>query len=40
MDFKAFQKLTCGLYIISTVHEGEKAGCVVNTVTQVTSTPL
>lgn len=28
------------MYIISTVHEGEKAGCVVNTVTQVTSTPL
>ncbi len=39
MDSRAFQKLTCGLYIISTVHEEEKAGCVVNTVTQVTNSP-
>lgn len=39
MDGRAFQKLTCGLYVVTTVHEGQKSGCVVNTVTQVTSSP-
>lgn len=39
MDFKAFEKLTCGLYIVSTACDGQKAGCIVNTVTQVTAIP-
>lgn len=39
MDFKAFQKLTCGLYIVSTNDKGQNVGCVVNTVTQVTAMP-
>lgn len=39
MDTKAFQKLSYGLYLIST-KSGEKAcGCVVNTLTQATSAP-
>lgn len=39
MDFTAFQKLTCGLYLVTSVHEGKKSGCVVNTATQVTASP-
>ncbi len=39
MELKAFEKLTCGLYIVSTAYQGKKAGCVVNTVTQVTNSP-
>jgi flavin reductase (DIM6/NTAB) family NADH-FMN oxidoreductase RutF len=39
MDMKAFFKLTCGLYILSTTHEGKDAACVINTLLQVTSTP-
>lgn len=37
MDNKVFQNLTYGMYIISTKFEGEKVGCIVNTVTQITS---
>lgn len=32
-----FRKLTYGLYIVSSKYEDTKAGCVVNTVTQITS---
>ena len=39
MDKKAFYKLSYGLYIISTVYEGKSAGCIVNTLSQVTSSP-
>ena len=39
MDKKAFYKLSYGLYIISTVYEGKRVGCIVNTLSQVTSTP-
>ena len=39
MDSKAMQKISYGLYVITT-KEGEKHnGCIVNTLTQVTSTP-
>lgn len=39
MDSKAFFRLSCGLYIISTSENGHPAGCIINTTTQVTSTP-
>ena len=39
MDQKAFFNLCYGLYIISTSHEGKDAGCVANTLQQVTSSP-
>ncbi len=39
MNTKAFHKLSYGLYIIASEHEGEKAGYIGNTVFQVTSTP-
>ena len=39
MKFKAFHKLSYGLYIISTEHEGEKVGYIGNTAFQITSTP-
>ena len=40
MDLKAFYKLTYGLYILSSEFEGKAAGCVVNTLTQVTAEPV
>lgn len=39
MNTKAFQKLSYGLYLISTKNEEKTAGCVVNTLTQATSSP-
>ena len=39
MDKKAFFKLSYGLYIVTTAYEGKESGCVINTMTQVTSTP-
>ena len=39
MDQTAFFKLSYGLYIISSQLEGKQAGCIVNTVTQVTAEP-
>ena len=39
MDNTAFFKLTYGLYIVSSTFEGRDAGCVVNTLSQVTSAP-
>ena len=39
MDLTAFFKLTYGLYVVSTYNNGRNAGCIVNTVTQVTAQP-
>ena len=39
MDLKAFNQLSCGLYLISSAHEGKESGCIVNTVQQVTAEP-
>lgn len=39
MNTKAFQKLSYGLYLISTKNGEKTAGCVVNTLTQATSSP-
>ncbi len=39
MDSTAFFKLSYGVYIISTSTDGKDAGCVINTLTQVTSQP-
>ena len=40
MDLTALYKLSCGLYVITTVDGGRGVGCVVNTVTQVTAEPV
>ena len=39
MDKKAFYKMSYGLYIVSSSFDGKDAGCVVNTLNQVTSSP-
>lgn len=39
IDTKAFRTLSCGLYLISTKDGDRAAGCVVNTLVQVTSKP-
>lgn len=39
MNQIAFQKLSYGLYVISSSFEGKDAGCVANTLQQVTSSP-
>jgi len=39
MDTKAFYKMSYGLYIVSTSHNGKDYGCIVNTLAQITSTP-
>lgn len=39
MDYKAFHKLSYGLYIITSVHDEKRAGYIGNTVFQVTSDP-
>ncbi len=39
MNYRAFHKLSYGLYIIATEFEGVKAGYIGNTAFQVTSTP-
>ena len=39
MDSKAFFKLSYGVYIISTSADNKEGGCVINTLTQVTSSP-
>lgn len=39
MDQIAFQKLSYGLYVISSSYNGKDAGCVANTLHQVTSSP-
>lgn len=40
MDEKALYKLSYGLYVISSSFEGKDAGCVVNTLHQVTASPV
>lgn len=40
IDKSAFRSLSYGLYIISSEAAGKRAGCVVNTFQQVTSSPL
>lgn len=40
MDTKAFQKMSYGLYLVSSNCDGKTGGCVVNTLMQVTSKPL
>lgn len=40
MDEKALYKLSYGLYIISSSYQGKDAGCVVNTLHQVTASPV
>lgn len=39
MDTKAFFKLTYGLYIVTSKNNDQESGCVINTMTQVTSEP-
>lgn len=39
MDFQAFDKLSYGLYVVSTKSGGRVGACVVNTLTQATVTP-
>lgn len=39
MKLRAFHKLSYGLYLIASEHEGKKAGYIANTVFQVTSKP-
>lgn len=40
MDLNAFYKVTYGLYVVSAQAEGQKSGCVVNTLQQVTAEPV
>lgn len=40
MDYQAFDKLSYGLYLITSEADGKAAGCVVNTFGQVTVTPV
>lgn len=39
MDMKAFFKLSYGLYIVTSKDNDKESGCVINTMTQVTSEP-
>lgn len=39
MDTKAFFKLSYGLYIVTSKDDNKESGCVINTMTQVTSDP-
>ena len=39
MDKTAFFTMTSGLYVVSAAAGDRKAGCVVNTAVQVTSSP-
>lgn len=40
MDEKALYKITYGLYVVSAQAEGQRSGCVVNTLQQVTASPV
>ena len=40
MDYHAFDKLSYGLYIVSAEAGGKAAGCIVNTLGQVTVSPV
>lgn len=37
MDLKALQKVSYGMYIVATRADGKNAGCIINTLMQVTS---
>ena len=37
MDLNVFRDITYGMYVITTKYNGKMAGCIVNTVTQITS---
>ena len=39
LDSKSFRAMSCGVYVIAAQDEDTKAGCIVNTLTQVTSKP-
>lgn len=39
MDMTAFFSMSYGLYVVSAEADGQRAGCVINTATQVTATP-
>ena len=39
MDEKALFKVTYGLYVVCAQAEGQRSGCVVNTLQQVTAEP-
>jgi flavin reductase (DIM6/NTAB) family NADH-FMN oxidoreductase RutF/rubredoxin len=39
MDLNTFYKIECGMYIVSTAHEGKLNGQIVNAVVQVTAEP-
>ncbi len=39
MDMTAFFSMSYGLYVVSAEADGRRAGCVINTATQVTATP-
>lgn len=39
MEMKSFFKLSYGLYVVTTKFQEKCSGCVINTMTQVTSTP-
>ena len=40
MDEKALYKITYGLYVVSAQADGQRGGCVVNTLQQVTAEPI
>ena len=40
MDEKALYKITYGLYVVSAEADGQRGGCVVNTLQQVTAEPV
>ncbi len=40
MDEKALYKVTYGLYVVSAQADGQRSGCVVNTLQQVTAEPI
>ena len=39
MDLTAFFSMSYGLYVVSSASDVDRAGCVVNTATQVTAEP-
>ena len=40
MDIKALFKISYGLYVVSANENGKDNGCIINTFSQVTDTPL
>lgn len=40
MDLNSLYKITYGLYVVSAQAEGQRSGCLVNTLQQVTSEPV